>query len=173
MIIWRIQSLANNHPEDPASYKWSSGGTGLLQMIMLNPCHPNQLSQDLDSILRTYLEQFALVDNPLVDPCHPAPSWLSERSLKQFTRQDSFFLQGAFIPQSFLFKTMKLVTNPDPNFLLEVRTRSRENAIEIIASVACSEHIFTRGGIASITLTGSLDKSFLHWGRNQIHFNMN
>ena len=69
---------------------------------------------------------------------------------------------------------MKLITNPDPNnFLLEEKQGVGENAIEIIASVACSEHIFTRGGIASITLTGSLDKSFLRWGRNQIHFNMN
>ena len=57
---------------------------------------------------------------------------------------------------------MKLITNPDPNnFLLEEKQGVGENAIEIIASVACSEHIFTRGGIASITLTGSLDKSFL------------
>ena len=33
-------------------------GTGLLQMIIR---HPNDLSQDLDSISRTFLEQFALV----------------------------------------------------------------------------------------------------------------
>ena len=34
MIIWRIQPLANDHPEDPPSCKWSSGGTGHLQMII-------------------------------------------------------------------------------------------------------------------------------------------
>ena len=53
----RDMPLANDNPEDPASCKWSSGGTGLLQIIIR---HPNHFSQDLDSILRTFLEQFAL-----------------------------------------------------------------------------------------------------------------
>ena len=61
MIIQRIWPLANDHPEDLASCKWSSGGTGLLQMIICHPRHPNHLSQDLNSISRTFLEQFALV----------------------------------------------------------------------------------------------------------------
>ena len=61
MIIWRIRPLANDHPEDQASCKWSSGGTGLLQMIICHPRHPNHLSQDLNSILWTFLEQFAVV----------------------------------------------------------------------------------------------------------------
>ena len=61
MIIRRIWPLANDHPEDLASYKWSYGGTGLLQMIIRHPRHPNHLSQDLNSISRTFLEQFALV----------------------------------------------------------------------------------------------------------------
>ena len=34
MIIWRIQYLANDHLEDPASCKWSSGGSGHLQIII-------------------------------------------------------------------------------------------------------------------------------------------
>ena len=34
MIIWRIRPLANDHPEDSATCKWSSGGTGHLQMII-------------------------------------------------------------------------------------------------------------------------------------------
>ena len=34
MIIWRGPSLANDHPEEPASYKWSPGGISLLQMII-------------------------------------------------------------------------------------------------------------------------------------------
>ena len=61
MIIQRIRPLANDHLEDLASCKWSSGGTGLLQMIIRHPCHPNHLSQDPDSISRTFLEQFVLV----------------------------------------------------------------------------------------------------------------
>ena len=61
MIIQRIRPLANDHPEDLASCKWSYGGTGLLQMIICHPRHPNHLSQDPDSISRTFLEQFALV----------------------------------------------------------------------------------------------------------------
>ena len=61
MIIRRIWPLANDHPEDLASCKWSSGGTGLLQMIICHPRRPNYLSQDLNSISRTFLEQFALV----------------------------------------------------------------------------------------------------------------
>ena len=61
MIIQRIRPLANDHPEDLASCKWSSGGTGLLQMIIRHPRHPNHLSQDPDSISRTFLEQFAPV----------------------------------------------------------------------------------------------------------------
>ena len=71
MIILRIRPLANDHPEDPASCKWSSGGsgllqmisagTGLLQMIICHPRHPNHLSQDLDSTSWSFLEQFALV----------------------------------------------------------------------------------------------------------------
>ena len=61
MIIWRDRPLANDHPEDPASCKWSSGGSGLLQMIICHPRHPNHLSQDPDSILRTFLEKLVLV----------------------------------------------------------------------------------------------------------------
>ena len=61
MIIWRIQPLANDHLEDLSSCKWSSGRTGILQMIIRHPRHPNYLSQDLNSVLRTFLEQFALV----------------------------------------------------------------------------------------------------------------
>ena len=71
MIIWRIQPLANNHLEGQATCKWSSRRSGLLQMIIWrerplsndirHPRHPNHLSQDLDWISRTFLEQFALV----------------------------------------------------------------------------------------------------------------
>ena len=57
-MIW---PLPNDHPEDLASCKWSSGGTGLLQMIIRHPRHTNHLSQDLNSISRTFLEQFAFV----------------------------------------------------------------------------------------------------------------
>ena len=34
MIIQRIRPLANDHPEDPASCKWPSRGSGLLHMII-------------------------------------------------------------------------------------------------------------------------------------------
>ena len=34
MIIRRIWPLANDHPEDPATCKWSSGGSDNLQMII-------------------------------------------------------------------------------------------------------------------------------------------
>ena len=51
MIIQRIWPLAHDHLEGLASYKWSS----------VIPRHPNHLSQDPDSISRTFLEQFALV----------------------------------------------------------------------------------------------------------------
>ena len=34
MVVRRIRPLANDHPEDPASCKWSSGGSTLLQMII-------------------------------------------------------------------------------------------------------------------------------------------
>ena len=61
MIIQRIWPLAYDHTEDLASCKWSSGGTGLLQMIIRHPRHPYHLSQDPDSILRTFLELFVLV----------------------------------------------------------------------------------------------------------------
>ena len=70
MIIWRIRPLANDHLEDLASCKWSSGGTGLLQMIIRHPRHPNHLSQDLDSISRTFLEQFALVTSAILYQTH-------------------------------------------------------------------------------------------------------
>ena len=40
MIIQRIRPLANDHPEDPATCKWSSGGTGLLQMITRHDMSP-------------------------------------------------------------------------------------------------------------------------------------
>ena len=50
MIIWRIWALANDHLEGPASYKWSP----------VTIRHPNHLSQDPDSISRTFLEQFVL-----------------------------------------------------------------------------------------------------------------
>ena len=58
IIIQRIRPLANDHPEDKASCKWSSAGTGLLQMIIH---HPSHLCQDPDSISRTFLEQLVLV----------------------------------------------------------------------------------------------------------------
>ena len=61
MIIKRIRPLASDYLEDLGSCKWSSGGTGLLQMIIRYPCHPNHLSQDPDSISQTFLEQFAPV----------------------------------------------------------------------------------------------------------------
>ena len=61
MIIWRNWPFAYYHLEDLAFYKWSSGGSGLLQIIIWHPHHPNHLSQDLNSISRTFLEQFALV----------------------------------------------------------------------------------------------------------------
>ena len=71
MIIRRIWPLANDHPEDPASCKWSSGASGLWHVIIWrdwpltndhpSPRHPNYLSQDPESISRTFLEQFALV----------------------------------------------------------------------------------------------------------------
>ena len=82
MIIWRIPSLANDHPEDPASCNCLSGGSSHLQMIIrrnwpfanhhpedLATCkwssggtgllqmiirHPNHFSQDLNLILRTF-----------------------------------------------------------------------------------------------------------------------
>ena len=66
MIIQRVRPPANDHLEDLASCKWSSGGTGLLQMIISHPRHPNHLSQDLDSISRTFLEQFALVTSAIL-----------------------------------------------------------------------------------------------------------
>ena len=49
MIIWRDRPLANDHPEDPASCKWSSRGSGLLQMIirMIRPLandHPEDIA---------------------------------------------------------------------------------------------------------------------------------
>ena len=62
MIIQRIRPLANDHPEHLASGMWSSGGTGLLQIIIGLPRHPNYLSKDPESISRTFLEQFALVN---------------------------------------------------------------------------------------------------------------
>ena len=62
MIIQRDRPLANDHPEGPASCKWSSGGTSLLQMIICPPCHPSQLCQETDSISRTFLQQFVLVN---------------------------------------------------------------------------------------------------------------
>ena len=34
MINLRGRPLANDHPEGPASFKWSSGGAGLLQMMI-------------------------------------------------------------------------------------------------------------------------------------------
>ena len=34
MMIWRDRPLANDNQEGPASCKWSSGGAGLLQMII-------------------------------------------------------------------------------------------------------------------------------------------
>ena len=34
VVKMRDQPLANCHPEGPASYKWWSGGTGLLQMVI-------------------------------------------------------------------------------------------------------------------------------------------
>ena len=79
---WSKGDNPNNHnPEDPASCKWSSGGTGHLQMIIqriwplandflegpalvndhLSPRLPSHLCQDPDSILQTFLEQFVLV----------------------------------------------------------------------------------------------------------------
>ena len=72
MSIRRIWALANDHLEDVPSckwssvrsgysYKWSSGGTSLLQIDHPSPRHPNHLSQDPDSILRTFLEQFVLI----------------------------------------------------------------------------------------------------------------
>ena len=60
-IIQRIRPFANDHPEDLGSCKWSSGGTGRLQMITRHPRHPNHLSQDPDLISQTFLEQFVLV----------------------------------------------------------------------------------------------------------------
>ena len=63
MIIQRDWPLANNQPEGPASYKWSSWGTGLLQIIFRNPRHPIHLCQYPDSISRTQLEQFVLVSS--------------------------------------------------------------------------------------------------------------
>ena len=70
MIIWRDKPVAKDHPGDPASCKWSSGGTGLLQMIIRHPSHHNHLSQDLDSISRTFLEQFALVTSAILYQTH-------------------------------------------------------------------------------------------------------
>ena len=63
MIIQRIWLLANDHPEDLASCKWSSSRSSHLQMIICLPHHPNYLSKDPESISRTFLEQFALVLN--------------------------------------------------------------------------------------------------------------
>ena len=61
MIIQRDRPFANDHPEDLASCKWSSGGTSLLQMIIRHPRHLCYLCQDPDSISQTFLEQFVLV----------------------------------------------------------------------------------------------------------------
>ena len=87
MIIQRIWLLANDHPEDLASCKWSYRGPSHLQMIIwriwqlandhmedlasckwssvtpvtLVTCHP-------DSISRTFLEQFVLVLSFCVNP---------------------------------------------------------------------------------------------------------
>ena len=60
MIIWRDQPLSNGHPAGPASCKWSSRKTGLLQVIIHHPCHPTHLCQDPNSILRTFLGQLFL-----------------------------------------------------------------------------------------------------------------
>ena len=61
MIIRRDQPLTNDNPEEPASCKWSSRGTGLLQMIIHHPRHPRPLFQHQDSISRTFPEQLVLV----------------------------------------------------------------------------------------------------------------
>ena len=47
--------------EELDSCKWSSGGAGLLQMIIRHPPHPSHLCQDPDSISRTFPEQCVLV----------------------------------------------------------------------------------------------------------------
>ena len=59
-----LKVVGYDHLEDLAFCKWSSGGTGLLQMVIPHPRHPNHLSQDRDSISRTFLEQFAHVEFP-------------------------------------------------------------------------------------------------------------
>ena len=69
MIFQRTRPLATDYPEDPASCKWSSGGTGLLQMIIRHPCHHCHLCQDPDSISRTFLEQFVLFQLSLCLVC--------------------------------------------------------------------------------------------------------
>ena len=61
LFLLLFRPLANDHPEEPASRKWSSGGTGLLQKIIRHPCYASHLCPDSDSISRTFLEQFVLV----------------------------------------------------------------------------------------------------------------
>ena len=75
MISQRIWPLAYDHPEDMGSCKWSFGGTGLLQMITRHPCHPNPLTQDPDSISRTFLEQFDLVERVVSIWTRPVRGW--------------------------------------------------------------------------------------------------
>ena len=56
----RDRPITNDHPEGPTYCKWSSKGTGLLQMIIRHPRQPTYLCQDTDSISQTFLEQFVL-----------------------------------------------------------------------------------------------------------------
>ena len=104
MIIWRDRPLANDHLEDLASCKWSYGGTGLFQMIFRHPSHPNHLSQDLDSILRTFLERFALVFGPKAfDPVFKGPPYEILVFLKNcnLAKRDNF---QAHIGKSHIFQ---------------------------------------------------------------------
>ena len=55
MIIRINWPLANDRPEGPASCKWSSRGTDLLQMLICHRHHPSHPCQDPDSISRTFL----------------------------------------------------------------------------------------------------------------------
>ena len=69
MIIRIDWPLANDHPDGLASSKTSSGGTGLLQMIIRHPRQLSQLCQDPDLISQTFLEQFVLIPNVVLIQC--------------------------------------------------------------------------------------------------------
>ena len=163
MVIWRIRPLAKDHPEDLASCKWLSGGSGLLQIIIwriwpLANDHPEDPASCKWSSGGSGLLQMIIQRDRLFANDHPGDlascKWSSggDNLLQKFIRhprhlcylcQDPDSISQTFLEQFLLVRITFLSANvwiPFFCFLQLLFGKHTEDKVVVMATGCCRWH---------------------------------